>query len=121
MLVWGGTFGGAITVLLLAAMAAAFRRDPAEGLRPNTHRAELLQQVMADRYTAFAILALVLTLHGDLGVLAAFFAVCAFMGFADGRIYARAGHPHANHMLSAVLSVCALGVTLVAMAAGGTA
>lgn len=85
MLVWGGTFGGAITVLLLAAMAAAFRRDPAEGLRPNTHRAELLQQVMADRYTAFAILALVLTLHGDLGVLAAFFAVCAFMGFADGR------------------------------------
>jgi ABC-type spermidine/putrescine transport system permease subunit II len=115
------TLCGAVTVLILAAMAVAFWRDPDEGLRQTTHRVELLPRVMADRYTAFAILALVLTLHGDLGVLAAFFAVCAFMGFADGLIYARAGHPHIKHTLSGVLSVGALGITLAAMATGGDA
>ena len=121
MLVGAVIFCGAVTALLLAAMAVVFWRDPAEGLRQTTHRAELLPRVMADRYTAFAILALVLTLHGDLGVLAFFFAVCAFMGFADGLIYARAGHPHAKHTLSGVLSVGALGVTLAAMATGAPA
>ena len=120
MPVWAVTLCGAVTVLILAAMAVAFWRDPEEGLRQTTHRVELLPRVMADRYTAFAVLALVLTLHGDLTVLAAFFAVCAFMGFADGLIYARAGHPHGKHTLSGVLSVGALGITLAAMATGGT-
>jgi hypothetical protein len=40
------------------------------------------------------------------------------MGFADGLIYARAGHPHMKHTVSGVLSVVALGVTLAALAAG---
>lgn len=121
MLVWAALLCGAVTVLILAAMAVAFWRDPDDGLRQTTHRIELLPRVMADRYTAFALLALVLTLHGDLSVLAAFFAICAFMGFADGLIYARAGHPHAKHTLSGALSIGALAITLAALATGGSA
>ncbi len=79
---------------------------------------ELLPRVMADRYTAFAVLAAVLTVHGDLAVLASFFAVCAFMGFADGAIYARAGAPHVKHTVSGVLSIVAMMVTLLALAFG---
>ncbi|MGI1661168.1 hypothetical protein ACRDNQ_02920 [Palleronia sp. KMU-117] len=118
---WAALLCGTVTVLILAAMAVAFWRDPDDGLRQTSHRIELLPRVMADRYTAFAILALVLTLHGDLAVLAAFFAVCAFMGFADGLIYARAGHPHGKHTLSGVLSTGALAITLAALATGGSA
>lgn len=110
---------GAITVVILGAMALAFWRDPEVGMRQTTHRVELLPRVMADRYTAFAVLALALTLHGDLGLLAVFFGVCAFMGFADGLIYARAGQPHAKHTASGVLSVVALAVTVAAQAGEG--
>jgi hypothetical protein len=104
-----------ITVLILSMLAFAFWTNPVRGLAQTTHRLELLPLVMADRYTAFALLALAILVFGDLRMTAAFFAVCAFMGFADGLIYARAGHPHMKHTVSGVLSVIALGVTLAAL------
>lgn len=97
-------------------MAFLFWRDPKDGMRQTTHRVEMLPRVMADRYTAFAILAVVLTLRGDLWLMAALFGVCAFMGFADGLIYARANLPHIKHTASGILSAGALLITLVAIA-----
>ncbi|QLQ18594.1 MAG: hypothetical protein HZT43_07890 [Exiguobacterium profundum] len=110
------TVCGVITLAILAALALAFWTNPARGLVQTTHRVEQLPLVLADRYTAFAALALAVILFGDLRLYATFFAVCAFMGFADGLIYARAGHPHMKHTLSGVLSAVALGVSLAALA-----
>jgi hypothetical protein len=107
-----------ITVLILTVLAFAFWTNPARGLVQTTHRLELLPLVMADRYTAFALLGLAILAFGDLRLTAALFAVCAFMGFADGLIYARSGHPHMKHTISGVLSVVALGVTLAALIVG---
>jgi hypothetical protein len=104
-----------ITFLILSTLAYAFWSNPARGLVQTTHRIEQLPLVMADRYTAFALLTLAIIFFGDLRLMAAFFAVCAFMGFADGRIYARAGYPHMKHTISGVLSVIALSVTLAAL------
>jgi hypothetical protein len=104
-----------ITFLILSGLAFAFWSNPARGLVQTTHRAEQLPLVMADRYTAFALLALAILMFGDLRLTATFFAICAFMGFADGLIYARAGHPHMKHTFSGVLSVVALCVTLAAL------
>lgn len=109
------TVCGVMTVLILAALAFAFWSNPARGLVQTTHRVEQLPLVLADRYTALALLAVAILAFGDLRLMAAFFAVCAFMGFADGLIYARAGHSHMKHTLSGVLSVIALGVTLAAL------
>jgi type III secretory pathway component EscU len=106
-----------ITFVILSGLAYAFWSNPARGLVQTTHRIEQLPLVLADRYTAFALLTLAILLFGDLRLMAAFFAVCAFMGFADGMIYARAGHPHMKHTISGVLSVIALGVTLAALIA----
>ena len=109
------TLCAVITVMILSGLAFAFWSNPARGLVQTTHRVELLPLVMADRYTAFALLGLAVLVFGDLRMTASFFAVCAFMGFADGVIYARAGHPHMKHTFSGVLSVIALGVTLAAL------
>ena len=106
---------GVITLVLLAVMATAFWIDPARGLALTAHKTEMLPRVMADRYTAFAMLAVVVLVYGDPVLFAAFFGVCAFMGLADGWIYARAGLAHAKHTLSGVLSVVALGVTLLSV------
>ncbi|MFV1877369.1 hypothetical protein [Nioella sp.] len=113
------TICGGVTVLILALLAWAFWTDPAKGLEQTTHRLEKLPLVMADRYTAFAVLALVFTIYGDLNVLIALFAVCAFMGFADGLIYARAGHPHMKHTISGVLSSVALAIATAARVTEG--
>jgi len=101
------TLCGLITFVILALLAYAFWSDPDKGLTQTTHRLEKLPLIMADRYTAFAILALAFTLYGDLNILILFFGICAFMGFADGLIYARAGHPHWKHTASGILSVVA--------------
>jgi len=108
------TICGGVTVLILGALSLAFWTDPDRGLAQTTHRLEALPLVMADRYAAFAVLALVFTIYGDLNVLIALFAVCAFMGFADGLIYARAGHPHMKHTISGVLSAVALAIAAAA-------
>ena len=113
------TICGGVTLLILALLAWAFWTDPAKGLEQTTHRLEKLPTVMADRYTAFAVLALVFTIYGDLNVLIALFAVCAFMGFADGLIYARAGHPHMKHTISGVLSSVALAIATAARVTEG--
>ncbi len=108
------TVCGGVTFVILVMLAWAFWSDPERGLAQTTHRVEKLPYVMADRYTAFAVLALVFTLYGDVNVLIALFAVCAFMGFADGLIYARAGHPHMKHTISGVLSTVALAIAVAA-------
>jgi hypothetical protein len=113
------TICGGVTVVILALLAWAFWTDPDKGLEQTTHRLEKLPLVMADRYTAFAVLALVFTIYGDLNVLIALFAVCAFMGFADGLIYARAGHPHMKHTISGVLSSVALAIATAARVTEG--
>jgi hypothetical protein len=105
-----------ITFLILGGLAYAFWSNPARGLVQTTHRIEMLPLVLADRYTAFALMTLAILAFGDLRLMAAFFGICAFMGFADGLIYARAGHPHMKHTFSGILSVVALGVTLAALA-----
>jgi hypothetical protein len=107
-----------ITIAILSLLAFAFWSNPARGLVQTAHRVEMLPLVLADRYTAFALLAVAILLFGDLRLTAAFFAVCAFMGFADGYLYARAGHAHMKHTSSGVLSVIALGVTLAALIVG---
>ena len=109
---------GAIAFLVLAGLAYAFWSDPEKGLRQTRHRREQLPLVMADRYTAFAILAAVLTVYGDLNILILFFAICAFMGFTDARIYARAGFPHGTHTAAGALSLAALGIAVAARLAG---
>ena len=109
---------GAVSFLILAGLAWAFWSDPEKGLRQTTHRREQLPLVMADRYTAFAILAAFLTLYGDLNILILFFAICAFMGFADGRIYARAGFSHWKHTAAGVLSLVAFGIAVAARIGG---
>ncbi len=103
---------GVITLGILAVMATAFWASPERGLQLTTHRVDLLPRVMAGRYTAFALLAIFALVQGDATLFAAFFAICAFMGFADGLIYARAGLPHMKHTLSGVLSVIAFGVAM---------
>lgn len=108
-----------ITLLLVGYMAYLFWHDPERGLRETTHRLEKLPSVMADRYTSIAALAVGVLLFGSLEMTAFFFAVCAFMGLADGAIYARAGHPHIKHTLSGVLGLVAMAITLAALATNG--
>jgi hypothetical protein len=105
-----------LAVLILVVLAALFWHNPENGLKQTTHRRENLPLVMANRYTAFAVLGTAIVLSGHLPLLAVFFAVCAFMGFADGWNYARSGLAHIKHTASGVLSVVCLGVTLAALA-----
>lgn len=109
-------FGWA-AVLVLALLSAAFWSDPSRGLRQTSHRIEKLPQVMADRYAAFAVLGAAIASAGHLPLLAVFFGVCAWMGFADGVIYRRAGHAHWKHTASGVAASVALLVTLLAILA----
>lgn len=118
---WLPILCGVVTFALLALMAWMFWTDPDKGLAETTHRPEMLPRVLADRYTAFAVLALAATLYGDLNVLAVLFAVCAFMGLADGMMYARKGHPHSKHTMSGILSLGALALTLAAIFAAPVA
>ena len=112
------TICGGISVLILAILAWAFWSNPERGLEQTTHRLEKLPLVMADRYTAFAGMGLAITIVGHLPLLTVFFAICAFMGFADGYIYARAGHAHWKHTISGVLSLVAFVVAFAAVLVG---
>jgi hypothetical protein len=107
---------GVVAAVILGVLAAAFWRNPLQGMTLATHRLEMLPRVMADRYTAFAFLAVAVVLFGDLRLYAVLFTICAFMGLVDGLIYARAGHPHLKHTASGVLSAVALVVSLTALA-----
>lgn len=99
---------------LLAYMAVIFWRDPDNGLKQTTHKVQNLPLVMANRYTAFAILGGAIVLSGNLTLLAVFFAVSALMGLADGWNYARSGNPHIKHTASGVAAIVGLVITLIA-------
>lgn len=105
-----------IGVLLVGYMAWLFWTNPERGLRETTHRIEKLPYVLADRYTAFAVLGVGMIFFGTYPIITVYFLAGAIMGLADGAIYARAGHPHAKHTASGVLSLLAMIVTAVAWA-----
>ena len=108
-----------IAVLLVGYMAFLFWTDPEKGLRETTHRREILPSVLADRYTAFAVLGLGMIAFGDYPIITVYFLAGTIMGLADGAIYARAGHPHMKHTVSGLLSLLAMLVTAVAWATTG--
>ena len=110
----------AITVALMAVMALAFLRSPEAGFRLTTHRLEQLPLVMADRYVAFGLLALGMMVWGNLPSIALLFGTGAFMGLADGAIYARAGHSHLKHTVSGLMSAGAMCITFYFLLAHGT-
>lgn len=97
-----------IGVVLVGYMAFLFWTDPAKGLRETTHRLEKLPYVLADRYTAFAVLGLGMIFFGNNAIITVYFLSGAIMGLCDGVLYARAGHPHIKHTASGVLSVIAM-------------
>lgn len=106
---------GGVTLLVLG---FAFLRDPEAGLRLATHRAEVLPQVMANRYMAFAALALLSMLHGDATVIAALFAVLGLMGLHDSTIYARAGYGWSRHLVAGGAALGVAGLAWLARAGG---
>ena len=107
---------GWIAVALLGYMAVIFWRDPENGLKQTTHKVQNLPLVMANRYTAFAILGGAIVVSGDLTLLAVFFAVSAVMGLADGWNYARSNNPHIKHTASGIAALVGLIITLIASA-----
>ena len=103
-------------VVLVGYMAWLFWTDPERGLRETTHRREKLPFVLADRYTAFAVLGLGMILFGDYPIITVYFLSGAIMGLSDGAIYARAGLPHIKHTASGALSVLAMAISALAWA-----
>lgn len=110
-----------LAALLVGVLAWLFWTNPEEGFRQSTHRPEQLPYVMADRYTAVAIIALGLVFFGTLEMIAVFFVAAAVMGLADGAIYARAGLPHWKHTASGLLALVALALTLFTLFTTGKA
>ncbi len=108
-----------ITVLITGYYAAWFVRDPELAMVKATHRIELLPQVMTGRYIVVFLFTLGALLMNDLRVSAYLFAVCAFIGFYDGWLYARRGLPHFKHTITGLLAFGALCVTLLALATAG--
>lgn len=109
-----------VGIVVTGALAFLFLRDPVAGMAQTTHRLEKLPEVMADRYIAFAMLALGTTLYGDLKVIAALFASFAFMGFADAWIYARGGFPVAKHVGAGIAALIVVVVALLALRQGAS-
>ena len=105
-----------IAVALVGYMAYLFWTNPERGLAETTHRIEKLPYVLADRYTAFAVLGAGMLVFGDFPIITVYFLAGTIMGLADGMIYARAGHPHLKHTASGILSALAMIVTAVAWA-----
>jgi len=109
-----------IAIALVGYMAFLFWSNPERGLAETTHRIEKLPYVLADRYTAFAVMGIGMLAFGDYPIITVYFLAGAIMGLADGMIYARAGHPHMKHTASGVLSALAMIVTAVAWATTST-
>ncbi|MDO6480232.1 hypothetical protein Q8W37_17010 [Shimia thalassica] len=102
-------------------LAISFWRNPEAGMAAATHRPEKLPLVMIDRYIAFTFLAVAAALYGDPLVITVLFVAFAFMGLADGVIYARAGHPHIKHTAAGLASLCVAGVALLTESLNGAA
>ncbi len=107
--------GAAIGVIALGVLAVQFLRDPQHGLVRTTHRVADLPRVMANRYTAFTMLACGATAYRDLNVIAFLFAVFAFMGFADAWTYAQAGAPYSKHLIAGAAALFVAGVAIAAL------
>ena len=107
----------ALGVVVSGVLAWLFIADPENGLKQSTHRRDQLPFVMADRYIAFAWLALFATLYRDMNVIAAVFAAFAFMALADAWIYARAGHAYVKHLMAGIGALLVVAIAL--MARGG--
>ena len=108
-----------VTVMITGYYAAIFVRNPELALARATHKVELLPQVMTGRYIVVFLFTLGALLFDDLRVSAYLFAVCAFIGFYDGWLYARRGLPHFKHTITGLLAFGALCITLVALATSG--
>lgn len=117
-LTWLALFCGGLAVVVLTLLAAVVTRDPDRGLARLTHRPAQLPLVLADRYVAFAALTLAALVWGDLRMLLALFLAFAFMGLADGAVYARADHPHVKHTASGLASLVGAAVVGAALMYG---
>jgi hypothetical protein len=106
---------GAVMVLSLAWV---FYKDPVKGMAEATHRPEQLPLVMIDRYVAVAVIQIGLVLFGSLEMVAVFCIAGMIMGFGDGFIYQRAGHPHMKHTVSGVLALVGFVLTVYFILAG---
>lgn len=111
-------FGGA---LVTGVLAVTFWRNPEAGMAAATHRPEKLPLVMIDRYIAFTFLAIAAAFYGDPLVIAVLFVAFAFMGLADGVIYARAGFPHIKHTAAGLASLIVAGVAMLTESLNGAA
>lgn len=107
--------GSAIGIVATGALAVAFLRDPVKALVRTTHRIADLPKVMANRYTAFTMLACGATAYRDLMVIAFLFAVFAFVGLADAWVYAQGGAPYSKHLIAGVVAAVVAGLAIAAL------
>ena len=112
--VWLAGAGG----VSLSVLGLAFLRDPNLGLRLSTHRTGQLPQVIANRYLALGVLAILAVVHGDAMVIAALFGVLGLMGLHDAFIYARAGHGWGRHAEAGCAALGVAGLAWLARAGG---
>lgn len=105
--------------VLTGLLALAFYRDPVTGMAQATHLPEKLPLLMIDRYLAITVIQAGLFFFGSLEMVAVFCVAGMIMGFGDGLIYARAGHPHIKHTFAGILGFVALCVTVYYIVAGG--
>ncbi|MEO0342280.1 MAG: hypothetical protein AAF198_02470 [Pseudomonadota bacterium] len=93
-----------ISALMTGVFAIVFAVDSDMGLALTDHRMEQLPMVMAGRYLALSLFALVIAFWGDLKLFAAFFAIGTTLALIDTMIYAILGHAFLPHALVGVLA-----------------
>lgn len=108
-----------VGAVLTAVLAFTWYKDPVKGMADATHLPEKLPLVLIDRYLGVTIIQLGLIFFGSLEMIAVFCVAGMVMGFGDGLIYARAGHPHMKHTSSGLLALLGLVVCLYYIFAGG--
>lgn len=109
----------AIGAIVPGVLGFVFLVNPEKGLAMATHRAELLPNVMTDRYFGLTALAIAAAFYGDLKVIAFLYAVFAFLALADTFIYARHGHEYAKHLMAGLLSLLVVLVACYSLFATG--
>jgi len=97
----------------VAVLAALFIFAPQKAFEATKHRPEEMALVMAGRYIFMAFILIVVTLQGDLKLLAAVFFGLAGLAFIDAAIYGLRGKTVAPHigagLASLVVPLVALG------------
>ena len=107
--------GSAIGVVAIGLLTVVFLLDPVKGLVRTTHRMADLPKVMANRYTAFTMLACGATAYRNLMVIAFLFAVFAFMGLADAWVYSQGGAPYSKHLIAGIAAALIAGLAIAAL------